>query len=1298
MIMNKKFSTLMALALVAGSVSAQNWKDQTNATVQGAYRTFETKSAPSNHTDNDAIAATTAAGEYTLATAGAWTKNVYSIDRNLYYQLEVKNDDTAYPDVLVQERDYETGEIYLRTVKKDKAPLNASLWRIEYSKPDGVSGGYFTYLNKETGLALTFDHSVIKNDSVSELRAGIAEWSWYTVNASNNAVLGFQKVYSYLHNQSDNQVMYLSYEVAGDKSKYGTATALNDRLEYPGNKGYAYPDGNRSEWKLVKAKVANTADAGHDLNNLTDVLEMKPVIAAPFFMTAEQFNTRMDADNKLNADTFLFKMNKDLQGAGVFLNQYFTAEENALRLTDNLLNGSENVYTLDANGIAFTKSTEGSLNPLANKFNLNFKTAAGTYLLADTARYQDDTHKPSVSPAVMFGLKTPKTNDNTFMKARYYFRATYFPTNDSIVIEPLNAAVQADFEYDADMAWSESAATTSFARTADYSKANTLVNDYTSYTSKTVSLTAATIPGVEKEVITVAKDGKGEFKVKTTIDRPFEYLNRATKESGLYFINLANHNDRQRAKGMWIVKNMAGNMMYDTEAMNQRYDLMPSAMWTVEQLGCEKMGEADSAKYVKIQNREYPGVVFEGQLYSKDGVNYRFINREGGYSEGYIASSGMFGGSDLLRVADSLTFTKVTDPVAYTREHGYKMFTKDELNNGIENNYQIKWNNFMNDNLYLQSNKDTMSYIDEASAPTYYEIAEATLPTNQGAIYNEFGSVIEFINQTGDLDTSLVQLHRKAYVIKVKDNNLIDNNRLYIASVKAADGRYYYRAVKQSELNNVDKKLAVFYLKANQVRLDDNSAIMDTCYVLVDINKPTTTPVAYDGTLSTSTYDLDVENGWMQAAVEAGYKMGNVRDNDLNDEPNDVADAFYTTHEVRPQYVNISADYDVQLNSNIKIYQQLAAKNYLFEDCKDHNNVQKIQDINKDFHYLGLESRTMDVEKDAALYVDEVVKDYALMQRYLFGVRVDSIPDGFVCDDPTMVHGYWDSQENAEDDGETHYKPYNGYTSGWFLVNLEDSIGSSTNMMDNADLYKFNNYTRLGFVEGIHQVDGDEEYLYIVNPGYTLNDLMTVKDNGSHAKYTKAGFVLDPNKLAVDATTNKGVYVKRHSIKGDVNTNHTFSLRKTNTYADGTYDQTASEPFLLESACKDVADFEGMWVKSENGIPVLAKVETANGQHENGTGAAIAEKIGQSGVFYFETTTDEATANDEVSVSSVTVISGNGSVQVAGAAGKKVVITNILGQTVANTVLTSDNATIAAPAGVVVVAVEGEEAVKAIVK
>ena len=47
---------------------------------------------------------------------------------------------------------------------------------------------------------------------------------------------------------------------------------------------------------------------------------------------------------------------------------------------------------------------------------------------------------------------------------------------------------------------------------------------------------------------------------------------------------------------------------------------------------------------------------------------------------------------------------------------------------------------------------------------------------------------------------------------------------------------------------------------------------------------------------------------------------------------------------------------------------------------------------------------------------------------------------------------------------------------------------------------------------------------------------------------------------------------------------------------------------------------------------------------------------------------------------------------------KNVIITNVLGQTIANTVLSSDEATIAAPKGYVTVAVEGEKAVKAIVK
>ena len=81
--------------------------------------------------------------------------------------------------------------------------------------------------------------------------------------------------------------------------------------------------------------------------------------------------------------------------------------------------------------------------------------------------------------------------------------------------------------------------------------------------------------------------------------------------------------------------------------------------------------------------------------------------------------------------------------------------------------------------------------------------------------------------------------------------------------------------------------------------------------------------------------------------------------------------------------------------------------------------------------------------------------------------------------------------------------------------------------------------------------------------------------------------------------------------------------------------------------------------------------------------------------------TDMPTSNESIAdeaEAGVQVIAGNGQVEIQGAAGKNVVIANILGKVVANTVLTSDNATITVPAGIVVVTVEGETAVKAVVK
>ena len=117
------------------------------------------------------------------------------------------------------------------------------------------------------------------------------------------------------------------------------------------------------------------------------------------------------------------------------------------------------------------------------------------------------------------------------------------------------------------------------------------------------------------------------------------------------------------------------------------------------------------------------------------------------------------------------------------------------------------------------------------------------------------------------------------------------------------------------------------------------------------------------------------------------------------------------------------------------------------------------------------------------------------------------------------------------------------------------------------------------------------------------------------------------------------------------------------------------------------------WLKMQNGCLVLPR----------GDSKFDAAKTGSDGALIFNAIRptekdDMVTSNDEIVAEGVSVVAGNGAVTVQGAAGKSVVITNILGKVVAETVLTSDNATIAVPAGIVAVAIDGDEAVKAIVK
>ena len=98
------------------------------------------------------------------------------------------------------------------------------------------------------------------------------------------------------------------------------------------------------------------------------------------------------------------------------------------------------------------------------------------------------------------------------------------------------------------------------------------------------------------------------------------------------------------------------------------------------------------------------------------------------------------------------------------------------------------------------------------------------------------------------------------------------------------------------------------------------------------------------------------------------------------------------------------------------------------------------------------------------------------------------------------------------------------------------------------------------------------------------------------------------------------------------------------------------------------------WVRWNNGVPVMT------------------DRMEDAEVFNIADDIESApTANEAIEAeATVTVVATDGAVIVKGAEGKNVIVSTILGKVVANETVNSDNETIAAPAGIVVVSVDGE--------
>lgn len=123
---------------------------------------------------------------------------------------------------------------------------------------------------------------------------------------------------------------------------------------------------------------------------------------------------------------------------------------------------------------------------------------------------------------------------------------------------------------------------------------------------------------------------------------------------------------------------------------------------------------------------------------------------------------------------------------------------------------------------------------------------------------------------------------------------------------------------------------------------------------------------------------------------------------------------------------------------------------------------------------------------------------------------------------------------------------------------------------------------------------------------------------------------------------------------------------------------TESGNYLLENQKEVTLGTEGTpFVAIINNVVVMSK---------NGAEFAIESVAGP-------------VANEAIDApNTIKVIGGNGDLNILNASGKKVTLSNVLGQAIATRVLSSDNETIAAARGIVIVSVEGERAYKVIVK
>ena len=710
------------------------------------------------------------------------------------------------------------------------------------------------------------------------------------------------------------------------------------------------------------------------------------------------------------------------------------------------------------------------------------------------------------------------------------------------------------------------------------------------------------------------------------------------------------------ANGLYIIKNAKGQVLAapihenDNVGHNQVEWVtldeqdpmhMPAYQWVITKTLNSEASQATSP--IKVVNREF--------LETYNNVQLR-LNDKNEIDASY----------DLL---DGVTFVQITDSaIIKDKKLGYKYLAKNEL---IVNKYKFNYLNPFTQDYWIANgaDKDSLIYVKEAAN-------EYTLTEGSTA---EYGI---------DVDATLLkkipglaQLERTNYVIaKNKTAKL----------VKAYGSKYSMGAANYGTVAEVD---TFFFKENNHYDGKHYYAILETAY-------DNTKHAAYIADLNKETSKVGIADDGMTAGLKVQL-LNESRTSAFTVEPSDAP--------LYRRFNKAILGEDEKDGPDSLLFVEKYRKEYLMDEGNSSFTDEFVD-------YLGIWSKEK-AENKLAMRIDTAWLNRGagnVKPQYLISVArddqgaIETIP----CDEADDKHFYIDDKGVAHKTDKWHCQHAKqgrtGFAYGKYLVSFADSARmKDSNTKPWMDIT--NGYTRVGFVKAVHA--GDSLFILVnefknmkpadldtadIVKAYTaakINGKYIVNLQGDQHKNVTWSFrYVDPDKAA--NVTEEDPNVNAFMFESNVYTDEKLDTPDYDAVAGAQKNIPLSNVHGLGNA---IAPNYAAWLKMQNGCLVLTRYDSDFNSSKTGGDAALVFNVAQK-----TDADDMVTSIDGANVEGVSVVATNGAVTVQGAAGKPVVITNILGKVVAETVLSSDNATIAVPAGIVAVAVDGEEAVKVVVK